>query len=361
MISNFSSFIEFFAAVYVTMCIDNAYCKQFWTPVYYNEMNSLLSSYDFTASNLSIDKIKDEIESTNKRVQSYSQHKGSIMLCYCVVLLTFIGFEDSKDGISNYLPLIYCSLVVAILVVAPNFLLRSWRWVVFWLIVFAFLYYYITITNCQFLLNNPIVSLLYEHIRISLVVLISFPILHQLYLDWLYSRIYKAYLKDKIHDEYNKYKRSLEGIQYHQETLVHKHYKEACFKSCFSNRDDESDETLTLFNDVLRNRLLSAASPWQLTLLYSLFVHWIKVLRDKVILHFFHEEDDEEKQPNGEYDLSRFLIKDYSESYRDYLIEAKKPGGPKNIRAYCKAKGLSVEEMIIWVKKNKPKRKNMQD
>ena len=180
------------------------------------------------------------------------------MLCYCVVLLTFIGFEDSKDGISNYLPLIYCSLVVAILVVAPNFLLRSWRWVVFWLIVFAFLYYYITITNCQFLLNNPIVSLLYEHIRISLVVLISFPILHQLYLDWLYSRIYKAYLKDKIHDEYNKYKRSLEGIQYHQETLVHKHYKEACFKSCFSNRDDESDETLTLFNDVLRNSNYSA-------------------------------------------------------------------------------------------------------
>ena len=53
------------------------------------------------------------------------------------------------------------------------------------------------------------------------------------------------------------------------------------------------------------------------------------------------------------------MIKDYSESYRDYLIEAKKPGGPKNIRAYCKAKGLSVEEMIIWVKKNKPKRKNM--
>lgn len=101
MISNFSSFIEFFAAVYVTMCIDNAYCKQFWTPVYYKEMNSLLSSYDFTASNLSIDKIKEEIESTNKRVQSYSQHKGSIMLCYCVVLLTFIGFEDSKDGISN--------------------------------------------------------------------------------------------------------------------------------------------------------------------------------------------------------------------------------------------------------------------
>lgn len=73
MISNFSSFIEFFAAVYVTMCIDNVYCKQFWTPVYYKEMNSLLSSYDFTASNLSIDKIKDEIESTNKRVQSYSR------------------------------------------------------------------------------------------------------------------------------------------------------------------------------------------------------------------------------------------------------------------------------------------------
>ena len=155
MVSSFSSFIEFFAAVYVTMCIDNAYCKQFWTPVYYKEMNNLLSSYDFSASSLSIDKIKSEIEATNKRVQDYSQHKGGVMLCFCVVLLVFIGFEgEESHGCQYYASLIYSSLAVLCLVVTPNILLRTWRWVCFWLLIIAILYYIVETTSNVLVRDN---------------------------------------------------------------------------------------------------------------------------------------------------------------------------------------------------------------
>lgn len=47
MISNFSSFVEFFAAIYVTMAVNNDFCSNFWTPKYYKEMDSLLKNMIF--------------------------------------------------------------------------------------------------------------------------------------------------------------------------------------------------------------------------------------------------------------------------------------------------------------------------
>lgn len=46
MISNFSSFVEFFAAIYVTMAVNNDFCSNFWTPRYYKEMEQLLKTYN---------------------------------------------------------------------------------------------------------------------------------------------------------------------------------------------------------------------------------------------------------------------------------------------------------------------------
>lgn len=358
MVSSFSSFIEFFAAVYVTMCIDNAYCKQFWTPIYYKEMNSLLSSYDFSASSLAIDKIKNEIEATNKRVQNYSQHKGGIMLCFCVVLLVFIGFEgEERHECQYYASLIYNSLLVVCLVAAPNILLRTWRWVCFWLLIIAVIYYMVETTDNDLMRDNLLIDAFYQHLRLVLVLLVSFPILHQLYLDWLYSRIYKAYLRNKVKHEYEKYKKSLEGILSHKEALVHEHYKEACFKSCFSAKDDDVDDTLTLFNDVLRAKLLSAASPNQMTLLLSLFRYRVTSIC-KSMMCLCNRNNNRKTEDNSiEPDLTQFMIKDYSVAYQDYIVESKKPNGPKNIRAYCKQHNLDTEEMIIWVKKTRPNRK----
>lgn len=50
MISDFSSFVEFFAAIYVTMAANNDFCSNFWTPKYYEEMRTLLNVYNFNGS-----------------------------------------------------------------------------------------------------------------------------------------------------------------------------------------------------------------------------------------------------------------------------------------------------------------------
>lgn len=60
MISNFSSFVEFFAAIYVTMAVNNDFCSNFWTPKYYKEMDSLLKEYNFSGSSFIQDHLMDE-------------------------------------------------------------------------------------------------------------------------------------------------------------------------------------------------------------------------------------------------------------------------------------------------------------
>lgn len=57
MISDFSSFVEFFAAIYVTMAVNNDFCSNFWTPKYYEEMKSLLNVYNFNGSSSIHDKL----------------------------------------------------------------------------------------------------------------------------------------------------------------------------------------------------------------------------------------------------------------------------------------------------------------
>ena len=63
MISNFSSFVEFFAAIYVTMAVNNDFRSNFWTPQYYKEMELLLNTYDFSGSSSIHDKLMEEIKS----------------------------------------------------------------------------------------------------------------------------------------------------------------------------------------------------------------------------------------------------------------------------------------------------------
>ena len=62
MISDFSSFVEFFAAIYVTMAVNNDFCSNFWTPKYYEEMKSLLNVYKFNGSSSIHDKLLAQIK-----------------------------------------------------------------------------------------------------------------------------------------------------------------------------------------------------------------------------------------------------------------------------------------------------------
>lgn len=94
MISDFSSFVEFFAAIYVTMAVNNDFCSNFWTPKYYEEMKSLLNVYNFNGSSSIHDKLLLQIKEKYDVVQNNAHHRGFILLVLCGFLLDFHGLRE---------------------------------------------------------------------------------------------------------------------------------------------------------------------------------------------------------------------------------------------------------------------------
>lgn len=135
MIASFSSLIEFFAAVYVTMAINSDICENFWTPQYYKEMDSLLRTYKFSTSSVSNSELINSVKSTYEKIQGYAKRKGAIMLFFCILTLVYIGFENDTTNyelaLNHYKPLFYSQIIIATIICLSNWFLRSWRWVVF--------------------------------------------------------------------------------------------------------------------------------------------------------------------------------------------------------------------------------------
>ena len=101
MISQFSSFIEFLAAIYVSMSLDNDFCKRFWTPDFFKEIDNVFG--DFQIENkLVYDKIKGSIKDKSENIQNSSLKRGGFMLGFCVFLLIYIGFEDETKNSDPY-------------------------------------------------------------------------------------------------------------------------------------------------------------------------------------------------------------------------------------------------------------------
>lgn len=360
MISNFSSFVEFFAAIYVTMAVNNDFCSNFWTPKYYEEMESLLKVYNFNGSSYIHDKLLAQIKEKYNVVQSNAHHRGFILLVLCVFYLIFMGFESEDNSlvVAHYVPIIYCTLFVGIILSVSNVVLKNWRRVILLVLLCIAFYVFLKILNCDTISNHPITLFLYEYKKHIMIGIVLIPIVYQIYVYWLYSSIYKGYLKHKVSVEYERFHTSMDGIETKEKSKVDKIYLDIWTATKFNS---EEDTTLTPFYEELNKQLLIVASP----------THW-QLIRSWIIYHmrcFFQKWN---RKSTNESNIASDLLThkqleqyanqkqqklDFSKEYEDYCTWKKNAGKKSNIRAYCVAKNLSTKDMIAWLRVNKPKYK----
>ena len=165
MISDFSSFVEFFAAIYVTMAVNNDFCSNFWTPKYYEEMKSLLNVYNFNGSSSIHDKLLAQIKEKYNIVQNNAHHRGFILLVLCVFYLIFMGFENEKNSldVAHYVPIMYCTFFVGIILTISNFVFKNWRCVILFVILCVATYITLKVLNSDTISQHPISLFLYEY------------------------------------------------------------------------------------------------------------------------------------------------------------------------------------------------------
>lgn len=364
MISALSSLIEFFAAVYVTMSIKSDFCERFWTPQYYKDLDSLLGKYNFYTSSTSKAELIKSVKHTYDKIQGYASRKGTMMLFFCIIALIYIGFEDPSSplelAINHYKPLFYTQLLLALVVCFPNVLIKSWRWVIFWIFLIFSLYISIKFTVLNHYCENDFLVWGFRNSKYILLCLLILPVIYQMIVFWEYSRMYKGYLSQKIYDEYQRYKNSLEGINEGDKDKVDLEYMTVWAEGKIQNKNDE-DNSLDNLNRHLFERLLCVASPSQRTLFLSYvrfkirsLVTYLTNVKKKLSSTQQDEASVSSEKPTETY-LSQYQISkptlDFSKEYKDYIQWRNTVRGPqKGIADYCKSHGVNAKDMTAWVK-----------
>ena len=357
MIAQLSSFVEFFSAVYVTMSLDNTFCKDFWTPDYNKDIERIFNKYPFKDS-LIYKNLLDSTVSIAVRVQNSSRKKGGFMLAFCIFLLIYIGLENPQIADSLYyrLPLSYiCGIVFIFIIFFQKFLFRKWKNVFLLIVLLAFAFWmldscYSLSSDAEIISRADKFSIRGIKFEISLanldqyilIATLIFPILHQLFSNWIYSRIYKKYLETGLAEEYKLYSESKDGIEQHDKSMVAKVYLTAFNDSYFNN----GDRNVTSLNNVLYERLLKITSPSIYKLIYSYTLFQFCYLYNRLFSHSKESTNgNESEQLPGTAEI------DYEKQYTNLLQFQRET--KKSLREYCKVKGIDAKDFVAWIRLHK--------
>lgn len=363
MISSFSSFVEFFAAIYVTMAINNDFCSNFWTPQYYKEMESLLDTYDFSGSSSIHDKLMGEIKAKYEMMQNHAHFRGFILLTLCVFLLMFMGYENESDSgsVRHYVPLLYSMVFVGFIVLFSSILLVKWKWTVLCVCAYLLFYSVLKFGDWDVVANNCLSIFLFEYKCLLLIGVIIIPIVYQIFVYWLHSSIYKGYLKHHVSLEYNRFKNSMAGIKARDKSRVDEIYMKAWSEEAFVS---SGDPTLTCLYSVLNKQLLIIASPSY----YKLLSSWVKFhinkispkLKKEIIGSMTEPVVGESAFPQNmsiQNESIRLSVLDFSKEYADYLLWKKTAGKKNSVTAFCHLRNIPLKDMKAWLRVNNPEKK----
>lgn len=271
MIANLSAYIQFLAAIYVTICIDSLICRRFWSPDYYNLVTTKLSLFANTISTPKRKKLEEKIREKEHVLDSRSRKRGAIMLTYCLLLLWYIGFERTSTGdmlIIGNIPLAVLCVLTVISLLCCKWLSNRWRYTLASCFLLSLFFTILVLYAPTFTISvDKFWWLIYTKRVISILIL--FPIFYQLYVNWLYSKAYILYLNHNIDEEYVRYTSSKKGFEEKNEELVDPSYDSA-FRKILLNKM-EGDNAMTELNNLLYEHLKKSCSPPNP---YQIIINW---------------------------------------------------------------------------------------
>lgn len=266
MISDLSTFIQYFAALYFTICIDTIVTRRFWSPNYYQQVTTTIGSYKFKQSTNIKKKIDDKVKQKADSLRDQATKRGVFMLLVCVAVMLFAGFEECFNNSIGYAAYTYVILLYCVFTIFSRTLLRRWFWTILLFIVPIILFY-----TC----NSVLTTIFPEHLSLEThlpgwvlignyakaltCLLLIVPILHQLFINWLYSNAYLRHIHCELKKEYERYDKTNQAIEKGDNSLADPVYNGIFAKQFFSK--DGKDIVITEYNEAVVNRIIDACEP----------------------------------------------------------------------------------------------------
>lgn len=274
-LQNFSSLLEVFTAIYVSMFLDEI-LKNFWTPDYKDEISKLIKGMNIPAINFFVTKVEKNIEANAKEIGGHMKRKAAFFFAFCMSLLLLAGLEVHSPILKDY-----GYIIVALLSAFAGIFIFVGRWMFcrirmvalsigIYVIVFGVLYFssvveYLSQWSWVCGIDDKIATIL-------LLSVLSVPILWQVTLIWLYSRCYKGYMEERVAREAYIYGKAYIAYKIKDMAALPREY-EVVARDFVKAPSKEQDTSLNSLNEILVKRLeLLCAPPEPIVILWS----WIK-------------------------------------------------------------------------------------
>lgn len=293
---NFASLIEVITAMYVSMMIDN-FLAGIWTPKYKTSLSQMIVDMKIPGVNIIAKNVGDNIDSHSTIIKNHMRRKASFFIIFCLTLLLLAGLEPHSSVLPKYgYRLVFCLSCVAFLFM----ILGKWTFSRISRVLSSVFIYIIVLLICYF---SPILRLFPDmHIateKVSicfLLVVLLTPILWQLFIIWIYSNLYKGFMKNKIAKEAYLYGRAFIAYRLRNMTALPEEYQLVA-RDFISKPDENQDASLESLTKIITRRLeLICNPPRPLIIVMSSIIH---------LLHFGREKELEYIQLNG-FDYDQF-------------------------------------------------------
>lgn len=255
MISNYSSFIELFAALYVTMAVEFDFFRKIWNPHEKDALKRILQQEeDEEHSDSHLEVVNNSVDKLYEFIALITNRRGGFMVALCVMLLIYIGNEQP----SSYTALNCCLVLSWIIMLLSNILLRKWKLIVFFVILLSVVF--LVVDNNQwikvFLKDLDIVVYANEHVQYLVILTVLLPIIYHLLVNWMYHGVYQGYLKKAMKKAITEYIEACHDLE--------------------NNPQENEDIDISDVEDTLHREIRRICRPSLLTLTTSLILHYFE-------------------------------------------------------------------------------------
>ena len=122
------TFVQLFAAFYVTLSVENQILRHFWPPAYYKTIVNLIPKYGFRYSTRFQRQFSKKIQELSRGLETESRKKGTCMLLVCIVLLGYSIFQPDSFG----LLVAHCMMLIVYVILALEGIFCSHHWFKCW-------------------------------------------------------------------------------------------------------------------------------------------------------------------------------------------------------------------------------------
>lgn len=329
--ANFTPFIQFVGALYLSITIDSILFKRFWNPDFFTMMNSSIDRYIIGTKVDISTQLKEQLEGTAKtksnQIDTFTRMQGCMMLLYSLTLLVVIGMGEAFcDSAALKCYILFFSILGFLTFLFSKQILKKWWRVFVTSAVVIGVSFVAFVSNVTVIIG--VIDVLW--IKIGVAVFLLLPLAWRLFYNWLYSTVYYNYIHSKVKEEFLTYVHAKNVMKNKDSAEVDERYR-PIFQSLYnsnSNELDSENSCVEKYVEIVEGHLKEVPS------IFKLLKHSLKIEKVKDEGNGVEYSEEETVQPLGpQNDNLDIMVKKYNSI---------KPSMP--IDAFCKKNGIDVSK-----------------